>query len=150
MKRMGRTHRPFYRICAMDGRSPRDGRVIEELGHYDPMCKETDARAVLNGERIDYWLGVGAQPSDNVRVLIKKYGTAGTHLEQQREALDRLKIAPQAPPPVAIPLPTKETPVAAPEQAASEETPTEPPAEEATAETQPTEEEKPAEGEASE
>ena len=112
MKRMGRTHRPFYRICAMDGRAPRDGRVIEELGHYDPMCKETDARAMLKAERIDYWLGVGAQPSDNVRVLIKKYGTNGTHLEQQRNALDRLKIGPQAPPPVAIPLPTKETPAA--------------------------------------
>ena len=64
MKKMGRTHRPFFRICAMDSRSPRDGRVIEELGFYDPMVKETDARAVLRSERIDYWLGVGAKPSD--------------------------------------------------------------------------------------
>ena len=112
MKRMGRTHRPFFRICATDARSPRDGRVIEELGHYDPMCKETDARAILNAERIDYWLGVGAQPSNNVRVLIKKYGSNGTHLQQQRDALDRLKIGPQAPPPVAIPLPKKEEPAA--------------------------------------
>ena len=62
----------------MDRRAPRDGRVIEELGYYDPMVKETDARAVLNSERVDYWLGVGAQPSENVRVLIKKYGTNGT------------------------------------------------------------------------
>ena len=78
LKRMGRTHRPFYRICAMDARAPRDGRVIEELGYYDPMVRETDARAVLNGERIDYWLGVGAQPSDKVKVLIRKYGSSGT------------------------------------------------------------------------
>jgi small subunit ribosomal protein S16 len=113
MKRMGRTHRPFYRICAMDGRAPRDGRVIEELGHYDPMCKETDARAILKSQRIDYWLSVGAQPSDNVRVLIKKYGTDGTHLEQQREALGRLERRPEAPPPVAIRLPQEEAPPAA-------------------------------------
>ena len=87
---MGRTHRPFFRICAMDQRSPRDGRVIEELGYYDPMCPETDARVRLNSERVDYWIGVGAQPSDKVAVLIKKYGTDGTHLEAQKEALERL------------------------------------------------------------
>ena len=80
MKKMGRKHRPFFRVCAMDVRSPRDGRVIEELGTYDPMVPETDARAILKGERIDYWLGVGAQPTPKVAVLIKKYGTAGSHL----------------------------------------------------------------------
>ncbi|MCA9171642.1 MAG: 30S ribosomal protein S16 [Planctomycetales bacterium] len=115
MKRMGRTHRPFYRVCAMDGRSPRDGRVIEELGYYDPMVKETDARAILNRDRIDYWLGVGAQPSDKVKVLIKKYGSSGTHLEAQNAALERLKVRPQAPAAVAIPLTKKEAPVAAAE-----------------------------------
>ncbi len=90
MKRLGRKNRPFYRLCAIDQRSPRDGRVLEELGHYDPMCRETDARAILKGERIKYWLSVGAQPSDNVSVLIKKYGSEGTHLQQQAEALSRL------------------------------------------------------------
>jgi small subunit ribosomal protein S16 len=90
MKRMGRKNRPFYRLCAIDQRSTRDGRVLEELGHYDPMCRETDARVVLKGERIKYWISVGAQPSDNVSVLIKKYGTEGTHLKQQEEALARL------------------------------------------------------------
>lgn len=90
MKKLGRKHRPFYRICAMDVRRPRDGRVLEELGTYDPLVPDTDARAVLNGERIQYWLSVGAQPSDKVRVLIKKYGLLGTRLAQQKEALDRL------------------------------------------------------------
>jgi small subunit ribosomal protein S16 len=90
MKKMGRLHRPFFRVCVMDARTPRDGRVLEEVGHYDPLVSETDARAVLNGERINYWLGVGAQPSDKVAVLIKKYGTNGTHLEAQKAALDRL------------------------------------------------------------
>jgi len=90
MKRLGRKNRPFYRLCAIDQRSPRDGRVLEELGHYDPMVKETDARAVLKGERIKYWLSVGAQPSENVSVLIKKYGSEGTHLQQQADAMARL------------------------------------------------------------
>jgi small subunit ribosomal protein S16 len=94
MKRMGRKNRPFYRLCAIDQRSPRDGRVLEELGHYDPMCRETDARAILKGERIKYWLSVGAQPSDNVSVLIKKYGSEGTHLEQQAAAIGRLGRTP--------------------------------------------------------
>ncbi len=93
MKMLGRKHRPFFRVCAMDGRVPRDGRVLEELGTYDPMVPETDARALLKGERIQYWLGVGAQPSDKVRVLIKKYGANGTHLERQRLALARLAQA---------------------------------------------------------
>jgi small subunit ribosomal protein S16 len=110
LKKLGRRHRPFFRVCAMDARSPRDGRVIEELGYYDPMCKETDARAVLKKERIDYWLSVGAQPSGNVSTLIKKYGTEGTHLNQQAAAFERLKIKPQAPPPEAVPAPVVEAP----------------------------------------
>lgn len=91
MKKMGRKHRPFFRICATDARSPRDGRVIEELGTYDPMIAETDARVTLNIERIQYWLGVGALPSEKVAVLIKKYGPNGTHLQQQKEAVERLQ-----------------------------------------------------------
>jgi len=106
----------------MDGRVPRDGRVIEEVGHYDPMVKETDARAVLNGERIDYWLGVGAKPTEKVGVLIKKYGTDGTHLEQQRQAIERLKLnKPTAPPPVAVPKPKQEEEAKVEEASAEEQ-----------------------------
>lgn len=90
LKKLGRKHRPFFRVCAMDSRSPRDGRVIEELGTYDPMVPETDARAILKGERIDYWLGVGARPTPKVAVLIKKYGTEGSHLEAQTTAIEKL------------------------------------------------------------
>ena len=75
MKKLGRRHRPFFRICAMDSRAPRDGKAIEELGYLRSDGQRRDARAVLKGERIDYWLGVGAQPSEKVKVLIKKYGT---------------------------------------------------------------------------
>jgi small subunit ribosomal protein S16 len=90
MKKMGRTHRPFFRVCAMDKRFPRDGRVLEELGTYDPSITDTDARAILKLDRIDYWLSVGAQPSGNVSVLIKKYGTAGTHIDAQKAALEKM------------------------------------------------------------
>jgi small subunit ribosomal protein S16 len=73
MKMMGRKHRPFFRIVAIDGRQPRDGRIIEELGTYDPMVKETDERVKLKPDRIKYWLGVGAKPSERVETLFKKY-----------------------------------------------------------------------------
>jgi small subunit ribosomal protein S16 len=58
----------------MDIRSPRDGRVIEELGWYDPEAKDPEKQVSLNRERIEYWLGVGAQPSDTVRNLLKRQG----------------------------------------------------------------------------
>jgi small subunit ribosomal protein S16 len=106
MKRMGRTKREYYRICATDRRSPRDGRVIEELGTYDPHVPETDARCTLDTARVDYWLSVGAQPSIAVRALIKKYGTNGTHLKQMDEARARLKmpkVVPDAGPPAFVP-----------------------------------------------
>lgn len=93
LKMMGRKHRPFFRLCAMDVRSARDGRVLEELGHYDPLVRDTDARAVLKGERIAYWLGVGAQPTEKAKTLIKKYGQNGTHLEKQKAALEQIAKA---------------------------------------------------------
>lgn len=113
-KMTGRKHRPFFRLCAMDVRSARDGRVIEELGHYDPLVRETDARAVLKGERIAYWLSVGAQPTEKAKTLIKKYGQNGTHLEKQKAALERITKAK----PVARPKPMAAE--AAPEPAAAE------------------------------
>lgn len=75
MKMMGRKHRPYFRIVAIDGRQPRDGRILEELGSYDPMVKDTDNRVQLKPDRIKYWISVGAKPSENVAVFIKKYMT---------------------------------------------------------------------------
>jgi len=119
MKKLGRKHRPFFRMVAIDSRAPRDGKVIEELGHYDPLVKDTDARALLKGERIAYWLSVGAKPSENCEVLIKKYGQNGTRLTEQQAALERIKTTrPQAPAPYVPPPkppepePTAEAPAA--------------------------------------
>jgi small subunit ribosomal protein S16 len=75
MKRMGRKHRPFFRICVMDSQKPRDGKAIEEVGFYDPIVPEKSERVKLKLDRIDYWLSVGAQPSDKVATLIKKVKT---------------------------------------------------------------------------
>lgn len=75
MKRMGRKHRPFYRVCVMDSRKAREGRAIEEVGTYDPMIHDKSQRVKLNLERIDYWISVGAQPSENVATMIKKVKT---------------------------------------------------------------------------
>ena len=81
MKRLGRKHRPFYRICVMDARKPRDGKAIEEVGHYDPMVRDKSKRVVVNLDRVDHWISVGAQPSEKVAVLLRKvregdWGTA--------------------------------------------------------------------------
>lgn len=110
MKKLGRSHQSFFRICAVDKRAPRDGRVLEELGTYDPRVPETDARAILNAERVDYWLSVGAQPSENVAVLIKKYGKNGTHLAAQKAAVEKLaqpKVVPEPGAPASLPKPKK-------------------------------------------
>ena len=75
MKRLGRKHRSYFRIVAIDGKQPRDGRIIEELGSYDPMVHNTDDRVKLKPDRVKYWLSVGAQPSEKVSVLFRKYMT---------------------------------------------------------------------------
>ena len=74
LKRIGRRHRPFYRISAMDARRPRDGRVLEELGYYDPLAKDEDKQVKINTERVKYWLSQGAQPSNTVGDLLRKNG----------------------------------------------------------------------------
>ena len=72
MTRMGRKHRPFYRIVVIDRQKAREGRSIEEVGTYDPMVKDKSARVKLKMDRIEYWQSVGATPSERVATLIKK------------------------------------------------------------------------------
>lgn len=74
LKRIGRRHRPCYRLTVVDGRRPLDSRVIEELGRYDPIERNEDRQLELKQERIEYWLSVGAQPSDTVRRLLIRGG----------------------------------------------------------------------------
>ncbi len=74
LKRMGRRHRPFYRIGVCDARTPRDGKLLEKLGHYDPLAKVEDEQVVVNRERVQYWLRQGAQPTETVAALLRKQG----------------------------------------------------------------------------
>ncbi len=72
LKRMGMKKHPFYRVVVADVKSPRDGRFIEEIGYYNPMTQPAEIK--VDGERAAYWLKSGAQPTDTVRVLLKKTG----------------------------------------------------------------------------
>ena len=74
LKKMGRKHRPFYRIVAADVHAKRSGKEIEVLGHYDPLCADKEKQSVLNRDRVQYWLSVGAQPTDTCANLIKRAG----------------------------------------------------------------------------
>ncbi len=68
LRRAGAKKNPFYRIVVADARSPRDGRCIEELGYYNPLTKDLK----LDGEKANDWIKKGAQPTDTVRILIRK------------------------------------------------------------------------------
>ena len=86
MKQMGRTHRHYYRIVAIDHRQPRDGRVIEELGTYDPHVTNKEERVTLVPSRIKYWQSVGAKPSEHVAAILKKFMTKWEGIEAQNAA----------------------------------------------------------------
>ncbi|PID40227.1 MAG: 30S ribosomal protein S16 [Proteobacteria bacterium] len=72
LARHGAKKRPFYRIVAADSESPRDGRFLEKLGTYNPL--QDPAQVVLDADRIKYWIGQGATPTDTVRSLLKREG----------------------------------------------------------------------------
>jgi len=86
MKQMGRTHRHYYRIVAIDGRQPRDGKVIEELGVYDPHIADKEARVKLLPSRIKYWQSVGAKASEHCAAIFKKYMKKWEEIEAQEAA----------------------------------------------------------------
>ena len=140
LSRGGTKKRPFYRIVVAEAASPRDGRYVERLGHYNPMtAKDNDQRLVVNGERVSHWLGLGAQPTERVQKLLaslelmapvklreqpKKSAVGKKRAEREEEAAAAAEAAPAEVP--------------------AEEAAAEVPAEEAAAEV-PAEEEKPAE-----
>ncbi len=91
LRRMGAKKAPFYRVVAADATSPRDGRFIEVLGHYNPT---KDPQIIeLKEDRVRYWLGVGAQPSDTVRSLFRQKGLLKTQ-DQDAQPADAESEAP--------------------------------------------------------
>jgi small subunit ribosomal protein S16 len=83
MTRIGRRHRPFFRINAVESRTPRDGKILEKLGHYDPIEKDPAKQIILNRERAEYWLSKGAIPSDTVSQILLRAGLKHKYAEDQ-------------------------------------------------------------------
>ena len=95
LKRMGRKNHPFYRLNAIDSRTPRDGRVIEQLGFYDPRNKDATKQFVAKLDRCKHWLDVGAVPSETVSSLLKKAGVEHKQLKLPKPG--KPKVVPAAP-----------------------------------------------------
>jgi small subunit ribosomal protein S16 len=96
MTRMGRRNRPFFRINAIDSRTPRDGKIIEKLGHYDPIEKDLSKQIVLNTERVKYWLDNGAIPSDTVSEILLKLGIKTKYVGERTVRRDRARAIARA------------------------------------------------------
>ena len=73
LMRMGKKKQPSFRICAFDGRSPRDGAYLEALGLYDPLTKDDSKRYTLKNDRILHWLSKGAQPTEAVAAILRRH-----------------------------------------------------------------------------
>ena len=101
LRRMGAKKRPSYRIVAADSRSPRDGRIIESFGLYDPITDPATVR--IDEARARYWLSVGAQPTDTVRHLLRRAGVtngAGSSAPESPVAAPAIETEPVAEAPV--------------------------------------------------
>jgi len=132
LKRLGKIRAPYYRIVVADSRTKRDGRVIEEIGKYHPT--EEPSFIEINSERAQYWLGVGAQPTEQVLALLKLSGDWGK-FKGEKDATSSIRVAEPKTPFVAD---EKKKPVLLPKEekkaaeAPAAEEPAEAPAEEAT------------------
>ena len=136
LSRAGAKKRPFYHICVSDRRSRRDGAFIEKIGFYNPIAKDGEEKIKLNIERYEYWLSVGAKPSDTVEMLVKRSGISQEEIEKienKKKEQQRIRKEKEI-------LKTQEE---AAEEAPAEEAPVEEaPAEEAPAEEAPVEEDR--------
>lgn len=94
LKRLGRTNGAFFRLNAIDSRTPRDGRVIEELGYYDPRNKDKDKQFLAKLDRCKYWLDNGAVPSGTVSSLLKKSGLEHKQLKLPKPGKPKVAPAP--------------------------------------------------------
>ena len=121
LARSGAKKRPFFHVSVADSRMPRDGRFVERVGYYNPIASGQEVRLELDVERIDYWIGKGAQPSDRVLNLLKQNKETPEQTEKRlaiKESKRKMKLAKK--------LAAKEPEDAAPaEEAAPEEAPAE-------------------------
>ena len=138
LARGGAKKRPFYRIVVAEASAPRDGRYVERVGTYNPMVpKEHEQRVTLNAERITYWLGQGAQPTERVQKMLSGAGLAAAPVirEQPKKSAPGRKRAEREAEAAEAAAAEAATEEAATEEAPAAETPAEEaPAEEAAAE----------------
>ena len=92
LRRTGKTKQPSYRVVVADSRSPRDGKFIEIIGHYNPVRQPKVLE--IKGDRARYWLSVGAQPSDRVAYLLKKLNVLRVPPEVEIAGLDTIEYVP--------------------------------------------------------
>jgi small subunit ribosomal protein S16 len=142
LARSGAKKRPFYHISVADSRMPRDGRFVERIGYFNPIASGQEVRLEIDLERVDYWIGQGAQPSDRVLNLLKQNKETPEQTEKRlaaKEQKRQKKLAKK----LAEKEPVVEEAAAAEEvaeEAVAEEAPAEEVAEEAVAEEAPAEE----------
>ena len=103
MTRMGRRHRPFFRINVIDSRTPRDGRVIEKLGQYDPLEKDKEKQILLNKDRAEFWLAQGAVPSDTVSEILLRFGIKHKYADEKAVRKNRARADRKEKGPAVIP-----------------------------------------------
>ncbi len=127
LKRLGKIRAPYYRIVVADSRTKRDGRVIEEIGKYHPT--EEPSFIEVDSERAQYWLGVGAQPTEQVRAILKLTGDWGT-FKGEKDATSTVKTREDKP---AFELDTSKSSVVKPKAEKKAAEPAEAPADEAEA-----------------
>ena len=131
LARSGAKKRPFYHVSVADSRMPRDGRFVERVGYYNPIASGQEVRLELDLERIDYWIGQGAQPSDRVLNLLKQNKETPEQTEKRlaaKEVKRQKKLAKKLAEkePIAEEAPAEEAAVeAAAEEPAVEEAPAE-------------------------
>ena len=139
LARSGAKKRPFYHISVADSRMPRDGRFVERIGYFNPIASGQEVRLEIDLERVDYWIGQGAQPSDRVLNLLKQNKETPEQTEKRlaaKEQKRQKKLAKK----LAEKEPVVEEAAAAEEAPAEEAAAEEAPAEEAPAEEAPAEE----------
>jgi small subunit ribosomal protein S16 len=107
LKRFGRLNHPTYRVVATDPHFPRDGRIIEAIGYYLPLMPRASEQLKLDTERVQYWLSVGAQPSETVASMIRRSGVALPQKKKRERKKSKAKPKAWAPPRKKTPRPKK-------------------------------------------
>lgn len=93
LRQQGRTNRAFYRLVVTDSRSPRDGKYVEALGWYNPIEEADDKKLAIKTDRIQHWLSVGAQLTENAESLVRKSAPEIFKGQVEKERAHRAKIA---------------------------------------------------------